>query len=725
MKKILAAIFTALLVFSAASGQLSGPLSGTLGPGTFNVVSDISVQNGDSLIIAPGTALLFNGAYEFDVNGYIYAVGTENDSVKFRPNAGTPYWAGIAFNDSADDSSRLGYCLITGGYAVGSWPDDCGGGILCYYSSPIISNCAISLNSSGSTVYGGGGISCFYSGSTVENCVIEGNTAENGYGGGIYCYSCSLTIANCDINGNRVGSKRGGGIYLYYSDSAIENSTIDSNFASSGGGICCLRSDPTIENCSVSGNSAYNGGGIHLAGSSPNISNCTISGNSISGLQSSGGGIFCYHYSDPTISHCAVTGNLTTGDYSKGGGIFCSWYCGPTISSCVFNGNSADGTDANGGGICCISRIDLVLENCTVSGNSASANGGGICCYASVSRLTIVNTILEGNTGNGGVYFYDTLYTSIAYSDFYNNQYGNFTGSPPPNLGQITSVNNNGDSCDVFYNIFLDPLFIDSTDFHLQADSPCIDAGDPNSPLDPDSTIADIGAYYFVHNYPLITLTPHNPPIRIPAGGGFFVYNAAIRNPSADPIHFDAWTEVILPNGSAYGPFIVRTNLLIPPETTLMRQLTQFVPGNAPSGNFTYIGNAGIYPDSITSSDSFPFIKLAGDNVSNHNRNWALDGWFDDTESSSILNSQFLILNSSPNPFNAATALSFKLPDASQIKLAVYDIMGREVAALAEGWYPAGAHYAEWDASAMASGVYFARLEAKSTVQIRKLLLLK
>ncbi|MBU0519171.1 T9SS type A sorting domain-containing protein, partial [bacterium] len=60
----------------------------------------------------------------------------------------------------------------------------------------------------------------------------------------------------------------------------------------------------------------------------------------------------------------------------------------------------------------------------------------------------------------------------------------------------------NGDSCDVYNNIFMDPLFYatagDSA-YHLTELSPCIDAGDPLSPFDPDSTIADMGAYYFHH----------------------------------------------------------------------------------------------------------------------------------------------------------------------------------------------------------------------------------
>ena len=48
-------------------------------------------------------------------------------------------------------------------------------------------------------------------------------------------------------------------------------------------------------------------------------------------------------------------------------------------------------------------------------------------------------------------------------------------------------------------NIFLDPLFVDpaNDDFHLTENSPCIDAGDPEFPLDPDGTYIEIGRYYF------------------------------------------------------------------------------------------------------------------------------------------------------------------------------------------------------------------------------------
>ena len=62
-------------------------------------------------------------------------------------------------------------------------------------------------------------------------------------------------------------------------------------------------------------------------------------------------------------------------------------------------------------------------------------------------------------------------------------------------IGVMTTVNNNNDSCDIYHNIFMDPLLDD--DYHLTWGSTCINAGDPNAPKDPDSTITDMGAYFY------------------------------------------------------------------------------------------------------------------------------------------------------------------------------------------------------------------------------------
>ncbi len=273
----------------SATAQLSGPLSGTLGPGTFTVVGDISVQSGDSLLIAPGTELNFTGYYVFEINGYLRAVGFENDSIKFQPIHPDSVWGGIGFNNSADDSSRLSYCLITGS---DNYVGPSNGGISCIHSSPSIVNCTISGNTGD---YDGGGISCLEnSNPTIENCTISGNSANDG--GGIFCYeNSSPSIVNCTITGNTA-----------------------TGFYANGGGIFCMNnSSPSIVNCTISGNMTDGwGGGIFCENSSPSFINCLIRGNTAAG---GGGGISCMAYSDLTIDNCTISGNSA----NNGGGISC------------------------------------------------------------------------------------------------------------------------------------------------------------------------------------------------------------------------------------------------------------------------------------------------------------------------------------------------------------------------------------------------------------------
>lgn len=113
MKKANIACILILLCCSLSNAQdISGPLSGTLGPGTYYVVGDISVQNGDSLLIAAGTTLLMTGEHAFSVFGHLHAAGTETDSVIFNVNTGVSYWDGIHFHNPTSSSSILEYCLV-------------------------------------------------------------------------------------------------------------------------------------------------------------------------------------------------------------------------------------------------------------------------------------------------------------------------------------------------------------------------------------------------------------------------------------------------------------------------------------------------------------------------------------------------------------------------------------------------------------------------------------
>ena len=650
-----------ILNLSSIAQELSGPLSDTLGPGSYTVVGDIFVQNGDSLIILPGTTLLFQGSsgFEFDIYGYFSAVGTESDSIRFMPDAPGSNWAGIDFYADSDPDCRLEYCLITGSSASG---------VDCFNCGPVISHCTICDN----TANFGGGIYCTGGWPTITDCLITGNST-NVCGAGIWASSSNVTILNCSFIGNNAGN--------------------------SAGGIYCYSSDALIADCIITGNTSTAGAG----------------------------GIFC-RYANQTISNCTISDNFTE---TVGGGICCN-DASPIIDHCLITGNTAN---LSGGGMECYISSPTIT-NCTISANTAAMVGGGIESFDSTP--TIVNTIIEGNFG-GGIYFFNGINASITYGNFYNNEGGDFTGDPPQGLGGIITINTNGDSCDAYFNIFADPLFVDpsSGNYHLQANSPCIDAGDPASPPDPDNTAADMGAFYFDQGTtsPVsITLTPYNPPVQIPASGGSFNFNIGIANTSTTTQTFDGWIMATLPSGAQVGPLLGPVTLTLAGGVSVARNRTQAVPGGAPAGMYTYDAYVGIYPSTIWDEDHFDFEKL-----STSRESLTADGgsfvsewgnWGDSFEDmagavSAQMPDEIGLLPAYPNPFNPETHLSLSLPEAGYVSLIIYDAQGRIVARLYDGWYPAGNHEVTFGAQGLPSGIYFARLTAGQVQQTQKLVLMK
>ena len=131
-------------------------------------------------------------------------------------------------------------------------------------------------------------------------------------------------------------------------------------------------------------------------------------------------------------------------------------------------GNSAYG---GGGGGIFIDDAIAIINNATISGNSAGGYGSGILSNSSIIDLN--NSIIWGNYGEEPIFITSSEAISISYSDIQGGWMGNG-------------------------NINMDPLFsTDMNDYTLCHNSPCIDAGDLDAPLDPDGTIADMGAYYY------------------------------------------------------------------------------------------------------------------------------------------------------------------------------------------------------------------------------------
>ncbi len=94
-------------------------------------------------------------------------------------------------------------------------------------------------------------------------------------------------------------------------------------------------------------------------------------------------------------------------------------------------------------------------------------------------------------------------------------------------------------------------------------------------------------------------------------------------------------------------------------------------------------------------------------------------------ESTAAVPDQFMLSQNHPNPFNPTTTISFALPDEAQVKLEVFNIMGQKVTTLVDGYLDAGEHSVTWDASGVASGIYFYRIETDEFVESRKMVLLK
>ncbi len=86
---------------------------------------------------------------------------------------------------------------------------------------------------------------------------------------------------------------------------------------------------------------------------------------------------------------------------------------------------------------------------------------------------------------------------------------------------------------------------------------------------------------------------------------------------------------------------------------------------------------------------------------------------------------EFTLLQNYPNPFNPSTKISFTLSDRARVKLEVFDILGRKVATLVNGVREVGEHSVDFDASGLHSGVYFYQVTAGSTVQTKRMMLVK
>jgi hypothetical protein len=250
-----------------------------------------------------------------------------------------------------------------------------------------------------------------------------------------------------------------------------------------------------------------------------------------------------------------------------------------------------------------------------------------------------------------------------------------------------------------------------------------VQAADAGGNISQDSMTVTVSSP--THNLSL-TLTPTSP-LTLPETGGSFTYSVNIHNNETVTVVCAGWINMTYPNGQTVQ--VLLRNLNLPGGATLTRDMTQVIAGSEPNGTYSYDGYVGLAPYNSWAASGFSFTKgadrMAGPWVGKTN----LEGWDAEPETPAEATQTFSgngnLCIVSPNPFNPTTAISYQLSALSHVSLKVYDITGRLVVVLVDGWRDAGMHQAGFDGSRMASGIYLYRLEAGGQTATGKMVLMK
>jgi hypothetical protein len=503
-----------------------------------------AAANGDTVLVAENTYfenINFKGKAITVASLFIMDQDTSHISktiIDGSKAALDEYGSTVSFVSGEDTSSVLCGFTITGGtgtYYGAPYNIRAGGGIICGFSGATIRNNHIINNAlDDETVVNclGGGINSGPPGTKIlliiENNVIKYNTITSA---GVHNLGAGIYIGStCKIEGNIIQNNEilsttheaaGGGMLITQVDSSIiTNNIVESNksltnsdsFIGAGGGAYfwnCSSSlliqnnrfannevksahkanggGVTFENCGsevqfinnkvidnyYSGPNTASGGGIYITQNSEvQIIKNIITGNTAY----CGGGIACYHSSNPEIKNNLIAYNTAGSD---AGGIDFGWNSNPN----VINNTIVENKAKWGGALAFYSNCDPVFMNSIIYGNSADSSGSQAWFWDDNSDPTFTYCDIEGGSADFG--FYNT-------GDTYSGTYKN--------------------------NIDSDPLFVASDSlFHLSANSPCVDAGNPDlqfkDPEDLDNPgfalwpslgtlLNDMGAYG--GQYPLI-----------------------------------------------------------------------------------------------------------------------------------------------------------------------------------------------------------------------------
>ncbi len=509
----------------------------------------------------------------------------------------------------------------------------------------------------------------------------------------------------------------------------------------SGGGIFNEGGSPTLENLIIEDNYVHFGGGglANINGSSPTITNVTFRNNSAE----SGGGILNWQNSSPLIDRVVFQEN--TGRNAGGGGIRNLYESHPIVVNSLFVGNVAgvNGAGGMGGGMHNIADSEPVIINSTFTGNKAFGGGGAIVHHTSGS-IDLINVILwenDAETDASEIRNFESAPVMI-----YNSLIYGGTDGPVFNAG----IQDGGG------NISTNPLFVDAEngDFKLTADSPAIQSG-TNEPyfaggiaeniatdLAGNSRISggtvDIGAYESQRTTRSSRgrITENNVRKEfeetglslqftgIPQDVEFDVLVDFLETPPKEvsftgppPKIQSDFSWVVTSLGNSFETAILYLHDFDLPDVENLEELAIYSRPVADIGEFSMLSNTEYDIDLDALKVQLPgfseFIVAS------------IETAVSIEDEGSGIPQEFTLAQNYPNPFNPTTTIGYQLPQQSEVRLEVFDMIGRRVATLVDETMQAGHHRVEFNASNLASGIYFYRMAAGDEVMMRKLTLIK
>ncbi|MFN3394776.1 MAG: choice-of-anchor I domain-containing protein, partial [Candidatus Thermochlorobacter sp.] len=181
--------------------------------------------------------------------------------------------------------------------------------------------------------------------------------------------------------------------------------------------------------------------------------------------------------------------------------------------------------------------------------------------------------------------------------------------------------------------------------------------------------------------------------------------------------------NITVPTAPRFVAYINNRNFSVTPGASTV--LSGAVAGPAAADRVGDLGAEGllIIPGNL-SPNSRPLLVVANE-VSGTVTTIQLSATASVEQLADIVPRGFALEQNYPNPFNPTTTIRYSLPQAAQVSLKVYDILGREVAQLVKMRQAAGVYVAQFNAANLPSGMYFYRLEAGAYRETRKMMLVK